>query len=105
MRIIAQRAPADYQGPDIVDDLLTSELAGIARGRREINYHCSHRTKIAGNCLLLPYIATGSLVQVTRASGRYRATLASHAITVDISEDGREFTVTSAVVLEKEGLQ
>lgn len=105
MRIIAQRAPADYQGPDIVEALLTSELAGIARGRREINRHCSHRRVVRGNCPLLPYLATGSLVQVTAASGSYRGKLTAHAITIDISEDGRDFTATSAITIEREGMQ
>ncbi len=102
MKIIVSRPPANRQGTDIVDPLLTTETAGVARGTREIDYHSSNRVIERGNCPLLPYMATGTLVNVTNASGSYRGKLKSYAIAIDISEDGREFTATSAISIERE---
>lgn len=102
MKIIVSRAPGDRPGPDIIDQLLTSEPAGIARGRREIDHSAAMRSIEQGNCPLLPYMATGSLVHVTEARCSYRGKLTLWATTIDISEDGREFTTTTAVAIERE---
>jgi hypothetical protein len=102
MKIIVTRPPADKQGPDITDALLVTDPAGIARGRREIDYHGSNRSQERGNCPLLPYMPTGSLMAVTEAGGGYRGKLQSYAITIDIGEDGREFSVTTAISIERE---
>jgi hypothetical protein len=102
MKIIVTRPPADRQGPDIVDPLLTTDAAGIARGTREVDYHSSNRLVVRGNCPLLPYMATGALVNVTDASGSYRGKLKSYAVAIDISEDGREFAATTALSIERE---
>jgi hypothetical protein len=102
MKILVTRSPADRQGPDIVDPLLTTEPAGIARGTREIDYHSTNRVSVRGNCPLLPYMASGALVNVTDAVGSYRGKLKGYAVTIDISPDGREFTATTALTIERE---
>jgi hypothetical protein len=104
MKIIVSRQPADCPGPDIVDALLTSEPAAIARGRREIDHSAAMRSVENGNCLLLPYIETGKLINVTEARRSYRGKLTMWATTIDISEDGREFTATTSVSIEREVL-
>ena len=102
MKIIVTRGAGDRPGPNIVDPLLTSEPAAIARGRREIDHSTAMRSIEQGNCPLLPYIATGSLVHVTEARRSYRGKLTMWATTIDISEDGREFTAMTSVSIEME---
>ncbi|MGV0961806.1 MAG: hypothetical protein ACOYB1_18430 [Limnohabitans sp.] len=102
MKILVTRPPADKQGPDVVDALLVTDPAGIARGRREIDYHSTNRSQERGNCPLLPYMPTGSLINVTEAGGSYRGKLQSYSITIDISDDGREFTASTAIAIERE---
>jgi len=105
MKIIVSRPPADRPGPDIVEALLTSEPAAIARGRREIDHSTALRSIESGNCPLLPAMATGSLISVTTARGSYRGKLTLWATTIDISEDGGDFTATTAVTIEREVTQ
>lgn len=102
MKVIVQRAPGDRPGPDIIDALLTSEPAAIARGRREIDHSTAMRSLENGNCPLLPAMETGSLLHVTTARGSYRGKLTLWATTIDISDDGRDFTATTAVSIERE---
>jgi hypothetical protein len=102
MKVIVQRAPGDRPGPDIIDALLVSEPAAIARGRREIDHSVAMRSIENGNCPLLPAMETGSLISVTGARGSYRGKLTMWATTIDISEDGRDFTATTAVSIERE---
>ena len=104
MKIIVERSPADRPGPDIIDALLVSEPAAIARGRREIDHSTAMRSMENGNCPLLPAMETGSLLHVTTARGSYRGKLTLWATTIDISEDGRDFTATTAVIIEREVL-
>jgi hypothetical protein len=102
MKIIVSRAPGNKQGQDITDALLTAEPAGIARGTREIDYHSSNRIQIRGNCPLLPYMPTGSLVNVSESAGSYRGKLQSYSLSVDISDNGREFSATTSISIERE---
>jgi len=104
MKILVTRPPADKQGPDVTDALLVTDPAGIARGRREIDYHSSNRSQERGNCPLLPYMPTGSLINVTKAGGSYRGKLQNYAVTIDISEDGQDFSVSTAISIEREVL-
>lgn len=102
MKILVTRQPGSKQGPDIVDPLLTTDQAGVARGTREIDYHGSNRSIERGNCPLLPYIPTGATISVTEQDGAYRGKLTGYALTVDIGEDGRDFSVTTAISIERE---
>lgn len=102
MRIEVVRHPGDRRGPDIVDALLTTEQAGIERGRQEIDRNCSNRMIENGNCPQLDYMATGSLVSVTNARGSYRGKLKSWALTIDIDQEGREFSVATSITIERE---
>lgn len=100
MKIIVERVPANKWGPDVVDPLLTTEVVGIARGTREIDYHSTNRSMENGNCILLPYMASGSLINVTEATRVYKGKLKKYSVTIDVS--GRVYTATSAVEIEKE---
>ncbi len=102
MKIIVSRDPADKQGPDIIDSLLTDEVVGRARGTREIDFNYSNRYLEQGNCPLLPYMPTGSLVNVTESSGSYRGKLSSYSIIIDIDVEGATYTASSAIAIERE---
>jgi len=102
MKILVTRQPANKQGPDVVDPLLVTEQAGIARGTREIDYYSSNRSIERGNCPLLPFMPTGSTINVTEQDGAYRGKLTGYALTIDIGEDGRDFSATTAISIERE---
>lgn len=101
MKMTVTRDPGDKQGPDINDPLLSDEIIGLARGTREIDYNCSNRYIEQGNCPMLPYMATGSLVNITETSGSYRGKLKSFSFIIDIDENGKTFTANSAITIER----
>jgi len=101
MKILVTRQPANKQGTDVVDPLLVTEPAGVARGTREIDYHGSNRSQERGNCPQLPYMPTGATISVTEQDGAYRGKLTGYALTVDIGENGRDFSVTTAISIER----
>lgn len=100
MKIIVSRLPGDRPGPAIVDPLLVTEPVGVARGTGEIDYSAS-KSDERGTCLLMPYMPTGSMMHVTEAGGSYRGKLTAYSIVIDISDDGREFTATSPIAIER----
>jgi hypothetical protein len=102
VNIIVSRPPGDKQGPDIVDPLLTSDPAGVARATSAIDHHSTNRSLERGNCVLMPYMPTGALINVTEDTGRYRGKLTAFSIIIDLDESGRDFTATAAVSIEKE---
>jgi hypothetical protein len=64
MRVEVIRAPADRQGPEINDSLLTTEAAAIERGRIEIDRNSTPRDLVILTLPLGHWIAPGSLVAV-----------------------------------------
>lgn len=100
MKINVERPPADKWGPAVVDSLLVTEPVGVARGTREVDYHSTNRSMENGNCPLLPYMPSGSLINVTEANRTYRGKLKKYSVTIDIS--GRVYTAISSVEIEKE---
>ena len=102
MQITVQRAPADYQGPDIIDELLTTPLVGIARGRRHIDHDCSDRNLEACQCPAHDYIETGSLALVTEADGQWRGLVRYWSLTLTVDGDGRQFTADTRLTIERE---
>ena len=102
MRITVQRQPADRQGSDIVDELLTSDQAGVARGRREIDYNCSSRDLVACSCPAHSVMPTGSLVGVTETHQRWRGMIRYWSLTLTIDDTGQRFTADTSLTIEKE---
>ena len=101
LQIVVQRQPADKQGQDISDPLLTTVDAQIERGQAEINQNCSSRMIVNGNCPASDYIEPGSTAQVTDMErGVYFAVVDSWALTLSINES--QFSATSAVTFERE---
>lgn len=102
MQITVQRQPADRQGPDIVDELLTSDQAGVARGRREIDAACSDRDQVACQCPAHSFMPTGSLVDVIETHQRWRGMIRYWSLTLTIDDSGQRFTADTRLTVEKE---
>jgi hypothetical protein len=100
MKIIVQRAPGDKQGDDIVDSVLVTDIVGRARGMREIDASASKIIE-RGNCPLHGYMETGKLAQLTMAGQVLRGKVTAYSFTIDISADGREFTPSTSVTIER----
>jgi len=104
MQITVQRSLANLQGPDIVDDLLTSDPAGIARGCAAIDAACSDRDKVACQCPAHAYMPTGSICGITEAHGRWSGMLRYWSLTLTIDDSGQSFTADTRLTVEKEDL-
>lgn len=104
MQITVQRLPGDLQGSDIIDDLLTSDPAGIARGRAAIDAACSDRDKVNCQCPAHAYMPTGSICSVTEAHGRWHGMLRYWSLTLTIDDSGESFTADTRLTVEREDL-
>ena len=102
MQITVSRLPADRQGPDIVDALLTDDRVGVARGRREIDYNCSFRTEEACQCPKHDYIPTGALALITEAAERWPGMVRYWSLTLTIDDAGTRFTADTRLSIERE---
>lgn len=69
MQITVKRAPADKQGPDIVDDLLNDEITAVAKGTWAIDYNCSSRTVKELTGPLRDVVRTCLIAMLTEAHG------------------------------------
>ncbi len=62
--LIVQRSPADSQGNDIVDSLLTTQAAALRRGRNELDAKATAKTENRYQIIYRSGIRGGQLVQV-----------------------------------------
>lgn len=102
MQATVQRYPADKQGVNIVDPLLTSHAVAIARGRREVDYNCSNRDKPSCQCPVLARIPTGSLVRVIEEFGERAGLCRYRSQTFTITENGEQYTANTRLTVEFE---
>jgi len=102
MRITVQRQPADFQGPDILDELLTTDQAGVARARREIDYNGTDRDLIACQCPAHTYMPTGSLASITESHRRWPGIIRYWSLTLTVDDSGERFTADTRLTVEKE---
>lgn len=100
IQITVQRQPADTPGPDITDQLLTSEPAARERGRVEIDRNATTRVLVTASGPYRSWLAPGSLVAYQGRRGAFRALVRRCALT--ISRDGDAFTATRSIELERE---
>lgn len=85
--IIAQRSPGDRPGPDITDQLLTTEAVARERGRNEIDAQSSSRMLYTCTGPLEEYRMRGELVElVQRDRQPLRALARSWTLTINRSE-------------------
>ena len=67
MEIIVVRGTGQFQGEDIVDPLLATELAAISRGRAELDKQSTINEAVTLEVLFRPGLETGQLVEVVDA--------------------------------------
>ena len=100
IQITVQRQPADTPGPDITDQLLTSEPAARERGRVEIDKNSTSRVMVTVSGPYRSWLAPGSLVAYHGRRGSFPALVRRCALT--ISRDGETFSATRSIELERE---
>ena len=100
MQCTVSRAPADKQGPDITDELLTSDPVAVARATREINYNSTDRELVNCRCPRHSYIATGSMVSVITRHGRWPGLVRFWQLTLTIN--GTHYAADVALEIERE---
>lgn len=98
--VIVERAPADKQGPDIVNPLLCDPVAAVEAGRNAIDSACSNRQlfKISGP--LRRRIAPGALVRCLTRRGTAGGMVRRSIIT--ISKDEKTFQAQISLEIETE---
>ena len=102
MQITVSRSPANRQGPDIIDEMLTSDLVGVARGRREVDYNSTGRVDESCQCPAHDYIPTGSLVRITEAAEQWAGLVRYWSLTLTVDDTGDRFTADTRLSIERE---
>ena len=98
--VIVERAPADKQGPDISDPLITSALVAVERGRNEIDANCSSREIVQSAGPYKGFIRPGSMVEVADSEQQvWRGKVQSCAIV--ITRDGDSFSADTNLTIER----
>lgn len=88
-------------GPDIIDSLLTSELALRLRGKNEIDFNISNRVIVSGTCKIHNWVNPGALVDIDdNQLGRMKGLLRSFSLS--ISRDGDRANAVTNVRIERE---
>jgi hypothetical protein len=98
--VTVQRAPADKQGPDISDNLLTSEAAAVERGRNEIDAVCSNRATFTCTGPHRRFVRPGTVVEYHGRRATWRGIVRRCAIT--ITRNGESFSADRALEIERE---
>ena len=98
--VTVQRDPANRPGPDITDQLLTSDVAARERGRVEIERNGSNRLLVSVAGPYRRWIAPGGLVDYHGRRGPWRGLVRRCALT--LSREGDSFTADVALELERE---
>jgi hypothetical protein len=98
--VTVQRAPADKQGADISDNLLTSDAAAVERGRNEIDAVCSNRATFTCTGPHRLFVPPGTVVEYHGRRSIWRGIVRRCAIT--LNRDGSSFTADRAFEIERE---
>ena len=97
--VTVERPPADRQGPDISDALITTAQVAAERGRNEIDHNCSHRTLVSLSGPYRRWVQPGALVEYRGRRETYRGMVKRFALT--ITRNGQDFTADMAMELER----
>ena len=99
MSTIVFRHPGDNPGPDIVDPLLTTDLARRERGRAEINYHDSDRIILKGNGPKNDLMEPTRLVEATFRDEKVKGILTLYSRSYNL-QNKNKFSITSSFEIE-----
>jgi len=99
--VIVQRQPADKQGPDISESLITSELVARERGRNEVDYAYSNREIVTGTGPLKDILRPGSMIQVMDLEqGAWKGKLTNFSLKLNRTDSGID--ASYSVTIERE---
>lgn len=98
--INVQRSPADTQGPDITDALLTSDLAARERGRVEIDHHGTNRMQVAVSGPYRGFVRPGILVEYHGRRSIWRGMVRRSGLT--LTRAGDSFSADRSLEIERE---
>lgn len=97
--VTVQTQPADYSGPDIVDQRIVTAAMATRRGKSAISKNHLDRKRVSGTSSMKPYLRPGSIVLYTdREGAQHRCLLLQSPGTIDRSNN--DFTATTNLVLE-----
>lgn len=100
--VIAERYPADKQGADIVDSLISSDEQAKQLGRMYIDSNSTNRFIVSGSSPISAYMEPGGIVQVIDIQkGRYNGMLNNYSASITKQSDGK-FTAVTSISIEKE---
>jgi len=98
--VIVERPPADKQGPDISDPLITSEVVAVERGRNEIDFSYSDREIVSGELPYRDWIAPGSIVAIQDMEIPEWRAMAT-GCTISVTRSGNDFSAACNLSLER----
>ncbi|MBV5328485.1 MAG: hypothetical protein JZU65_12770 [Chlorobium sp.] len=99
--VTVERFPADRQGADISDALITSEAVAIERGRNEIDASFSSREIVTGSGPLRGFMNPGRLVEVMdMETGPWRGRLT--AFSLSLSRGVADFSAEINITVERQ---
>lgn len=101
MAVIVSVGAGDRQGPDIVDELVTSEGAQVARGRGEINENSSDRVIVTSQIVKRNFVAPGLLGEVIEGGRRWRGKVVGFSRSRSIDDSGEQYTVDCNLEIER----
>ena len=98
--VIVERAPADRQGPDITDQLLTADPPARERGRNEIDRNSTNRSLVSLSGPYRGWRQPGELLHYIGRRGSWVGMVRRSSLT--IHRDGDEFRADMALEIERE---
>jgi hypothetical protein len=99
--VTVQRPPADKQGPDISDPLITSAPVAVERGRNEIDAQSTARQIVTLDVVPMAGLRINRLVEVQDLTGPpWRGLLTG--LRISSSRDGDSVTDSMTLTIERE---
>lgn len=96
--VIVQRSPANRPGDDIIEPLLTDNIAKRERGRAEINREEDDRIIITGDGPKSIFLQPGLLAEVQIQGRNQRGSVTMFARTYTL--EGATYQINSSVAIE-----
>lgn len=100
--IIVERNPADKQGADIVDPLISTSEQAKQLGRMHIDTNSTNRFIVSGSSPISAYMEPGGIVQVIDLQkGKYNGMLNNYSASITKQSDSK-FTAVTSISIERE---
>lgn len=100
--IIVERNPANKQGADIIDSLISSNEQAKQLGRMHIDTNSTNRFIVSGSSPISAYMEPGGIVQVIDLQkGKYNSMLNNYSASITKQSDSK-FTAVTSISIERE---